>query len=296
MMEIRPLPGQPGLFREGLGSTRWTSTVAGGSFRAPLGGRGWRRQLAGLGATAPAPEMKIVGAGWTHVIQEPVPSDQVAGLELTLYLLTPGPLVTQAALDNFVRLTLGQLGFDVGPSALEATPLVYTWNEDAGWYYARIAQGPKDLIALGRDYKVVANNAPTPNDLKGLPVTVERYSVLARPKDGTGVMDAAKLQAVIKALDPFTTQTLLAAMGNGDAAVETFLRVRGVPGPQFLTAGIGGWLGALALIGGAYLLHKERTTGGLRPIVMPAMKKAAPVDRGRTDSWVWAPGGKGIQW
>ena len=283
-MEIRPLPGQPGLFRTGLGSTRWTSTVGGPMGRAPFG-NGRRGGLAAAPvALAPA---QVSGQGWTHVFQEAVPSDQVAGLELTLYLLTPGPLVTQTALDNYVRAALGQVGFDVGPSALEATPLVFTWNEDAGWYYARIAQGPADLIALNRDYKVVANNTPTPNDLKGLPVTVERYTVLARPKDGN--LDAAKLQSVIKILDPFTTKTLLTAMG-GDAAVETFLRVRGVPGPQFLTAGFGGWLGLLALVGGAYLLHKEKTTGGLKPMMMPVEQ---PLETGKEDNWVWNPSVRG---
>jgi len=255
-MEIRPISGQPGLFRSGLSGTRWTSTVGAPMFRAPFGGRTRRR--GGFGAIALPPEF-ITASRPEHLTQEDIPAGQVPGLVMTLFVLTPGPILSQMALDAAFRPLLGQLGFDVGASTLDATQLVFSWVKAAdGSFEAKIAQGPAELIGMG-GFKVVYE-PPTPKDLQGLPVSIEKYTLLARPKDG--ILGADRVNKVLEATRAVRT-ALVQPLPN--VGTELFLAVKGVPPPKgFLTAGFGGILGLLAVAGGAYALYREKTKGKLK--------------------------------
>ncbi len=253
-MEIRPLPGQPGLFRTGgLQGARWTSTRAANMSRAPFGNRGRRR--GGLGAVA-LPETYVSAPRPEHVSQDDIPAGQVPGLRFTLFVLTPGPLLSQAQLDNAFRPLLANFGFDVGASTLEATQLVFSWVKEGDGWEAKIAQGPAELIGMG-GFKVVYD-PPTPKDLAGLPVGIEKYVLIARPKAGS--LDAAVIDKLLEA-----TRSVRAALVQPLAGVgtELFLKVQGVTAPSFLTAGFAGWLGALALAGGAYAIYQEKKKGNL---------------------------------
>jgi hypothetical protein len=254
-MEIRPIPGQPGLFRQGLGSTRtrWTGTTA-PMFRAPFGAgysprrNGGMHGLRGLDATTQGPTIAVGGDPGEHVSQAPIPEGQVPGVQLVLYALTKGPLVPQATLDGIFRLLLGQLGYDVGASSLEAMQLMFTWVKNGNAWEARMSQGPKDLVDLKEVYKVVYDT-PTPKDLESLPISIEKYMLLARPKDGT--LDSARLQTLLTA-----TRAARAAIGaQTGAETDIFLNVLGVPAPgsNMLLAGFGILAGAI----GAYLVWKD---------------------------------------
>lgn len=248
-MEIRPLPGQPGLFRSGLGSThtRWASTTSGPTFRAPFGAGYTAARRGGMHGLGAAP-INVVGNAGEHVVQGPIPAGQVPGLELVLFVLTKGPLVSQEELDKGFRLLLGQLGYDVGPSKLTAEQLVFTWVKNGEGWEARIAQGPKELVDLQEVYKIVYD-LPTPADLESLPISIERYTLLARPKDG--VLDSQKLQTLLAA-----SRIARAAIGKQTGAEsDIFLNVVGVPPPggNWALAGFG-ILGAL----GAYLIWKDQ--------------------------------------
>lgn len=231
-------------------------------FRAPFGAS---RRRGGFGDVRQGETIRVAGQSYEHVSQAAIPTGQVPGVELTLYILTPGPLPLQTALDYSVRNTLANLGYSVGASTLEATRLVFSWAKADDWYYARISQGPAELVAVGRDYKTTGADTPTPKDLVGLPVTAVKYTVLARPIDG--LIDSAKVQNLLAALRTLTTRDLLAepmpggvGLGAG-ASVETFVKVRGVEaGKSWLAAGFG-----LAGVVGLLALYYEKKKGKLRP-------------------------------
>lgn len=253
-MEIRPMPGQPGLFREGLGSTSWTSTYAGPMFKAPFGGR---RRRNGLGAIALPPEF-ISAPMPEHLSQEDIPTGKVPGVAFTLFLFTPGPLVQQAQLDGVFRNMFAQLGYDVSSSSIGAEPITFSWTyaeSDKSWE-AKIATGPKALIGKG-GWKVVYD-APTAQDLQGLPAAVQKYTLVARPKNG--VLTPAMITSLIAA-----SRTARAEVSKTtNLPTELYLHVKGVPGvagpvapTESKLGGIGavvglitvGWMSYLALRG-----------------------------------------------
>lgn len=230
-----------------LDGTKWTSTGASPMYSAPFGNKRRRKggNFSGLEAIA-LPPAYIQATRPEHVAQQSIGAGQVPGLYFTLYALTPGPLVPQAALDNTFRTLLGQMGYDVSASTVTAYPLTYSWVQntaDKSWE-AKISGGPDDLRGLG-GFRVVYD-PPTPKDLTGLPVTAEKYVLIARPKDGK--VSTERVDALLVA-SRAARAALVKDLPN--VGTELFLTVQGVPPagqePKPLSAGFGSWLGLLGL-------------------------------------------------
>jgi hypothetical protein len=255
--ELKPIPGQPGLYRmtedEGLGATRYGGTQ---TFvrtrRAALNGletlstldatryggtqtfqRTTRRTALG-DLSAALPEISVVAKVPIKFGQEEIKPGAVAGIAFELFIFVTQQAISQAALDDLYRPAFAQLGYDVSSSTLSTDALTWGWKKDGDSWEAVVTQGPDKV--LGQDGFKIVYQAPVAADMAGLPKVVEHYTLTIRPRDGV------LTQPKIDALRAATTSAQVALLKNvlGAGAVQ-FITTKGVAG----VFNIGLWLGLI---------------------------------------------------
>lgn len=236
VMEIKPLPGQPGVFRS-LEGHSWTTTFAGPMYGAPFGNK--RRRA--LGAIA-LPSDYVAKPRPDLITQGDIASDQVPGVAFTAYIpVKDDQAVPQSTLDSVFRTIFAQQGYDVSGSSLDVDPIAYEWKYDAttkSWE-AFVVAGPKDFV---KRYVpgFVSQITPTAKDLEKAPKAVETYKLLLRPKDLT--LSTVKVEAMLSAARS-------AARNWGSTVIS--IDVRGVQppveAPKPLVASIAPWIGLIGV-------------------------------------------------
>lgn len=179
-MEIKPIQGQPGLFKQGLDGTRWTSTFAGPMFNAPFGSH---RKRSGFGALV-LPAEYVSKTRADSVTQSDIGEGQVPGITFTAYIPLKSEAIPQPKLDSIFRSVFAQLGYDVSGSAIDLANLAYQWkfDPDAKVWEALPIAGPAGYLKRAPAATQVTTT-PTAKDLESAPKAVETYVLLIRPKD-----------------------------------------------------------------------------------------------------------------
>lgn len=272
MKRVRPIEGQPGLFRltpDGLSAARYGGTTTFVRTRRSAGLHDLAatryggtstfvrtRRASGLDAL-PLPDTYVKKSRSERVSQEDVPTGKVPGLDFTFWMFGQA---SQDQLDRQFRSLFAQQGYDVSSSNLSADPLTWVWRYDAPTqtYEAFVEKGPPAWV--GRSIGILyAGQTPTSKDLDDAPKQVSTYTLTVRPKDG--VLSTQKLDAVLAAVR--------GVKHNIPGKTEVGLRVKGVtaprldpqPVPQTESANWALWL-VLGLAGstGAWLYSRKKRT------------------------------------
>ena len=179
-IEIRPIPGQPGLFLEG--ATRWTTTRSSGPRPKR---RGSRQGLNGLGDLPTRRPPNLVLADGTE------------GVRYTLYYKQP---MEAAQVEALLLPAFAELGYDVLARSAGMLPITWKWEK-----VEQVDENDKPLAPLyfpvvttpslvGESFGFVAGaaingaNDPKKADIEAqLPRSVNLWRVELRPRDEAGV-------------------------------------------------------------------------------------------------------------
>lgn len=253
VMLIKPIQGQPGLFRteaDGLGATRYGGTQTFSRSRA--------RALADLNAVryggtqtfVRSSSHALASLGFTPSENEAIAEDRVAGLGVKIVAYLPPQLtVSQTTLDSLVRPALTQLGFDVSSPEFALTPITWSWKKDGDVWTAVIASGPAAFI--GQEGAMAIGQSPTAADLADSPNAIAQFSISLRPKDG--LVSQADIDVVKQSLNNARTAWKKAVPGSTfemNVSIKSLL-----PEPSYWWA----WaLGAIGIVAGVAATQENR--------------------------------------
>lgn len=189
--------------------------------------------LAGLGAVAKAEDsFLILGNNGISVAQEPVKSGMVPGIVFDSYVFIATQPIKNGTLEQVFRLEFAKLGYQIDPPKVQVSPVQMAWQN---WtdpvagetlvrptWVAVVYKGPAAMV--GRKFTTIYE-PPTAQDAEGLPVAVQRYTTILRPRDG--VVNKQSVEALVQATLSAHRELFMEAH---DCEPVTKITATGVPG------------------------------------------------------------------